>query len=108
MRTLPPIGFDKESVQGKIESVNKLIMNVTIPFKMLKERYFVSFNIGRRIREEEKVPSSGPSSRIQDSVIAFLAVSILLLILVSGTVFILYLIKSLLGIDIFSNAHIFK
>jgi hypothetical protein len=108
VRTLPPIAFDKESVQGKTEPANKLIMNVTIPFKMLKERYFVSFLIGRQIRKEDKSSSSAPGSRLQDSVIAFFAVSILLLILVSGTVFILYLIKSLLGIDIFSNAHILK
>uniref|UniRef100_UPI002628FC95 hypothetical protein n=1 Tax=Desulfoluna sp. TaxID=2045199 RepID=UPI002628FC95 len=82
----------------------ELMMRLILPFRFFGRGYFIGVLMGR---DRTDPPPHGIHS--MGGRIATMAIlALLLFIVISGIFFILYLIKSLIGIDLFSNAHLME
>ncbi|BCS95196.1 hypothetical protein DSLASN_08280 [Desulfoluna limicola] len=103
MRTIPPKPPD-DSPYPTETTRRELMFRFIIPFRLFGSAYFLGLLMGRELTEGSHLDSRGIGGRI--AAIAILAV--LLFVVISGVFFILYLIKSLLGVNLFSNAHLME
>ncbi|GEM_PF-2167919 len=103
MRTIPP--EPPEEPPGLSEPIKReLIFRVIIPFRLFGSAYFLGLLMGRELTGGSHLDSRGIGGRIAAVVI----LAVLLFVVISGVFFILYLIKSLLGVNLFSNAHLME
>lgn len=95
MRTIPP-----ESPEGppSLEEAprQELVVRWILPFRLFGSPWFMGFLLGRDPR--------GIGGRIAAAII----LAFLLIVMLAGLLFILYLIKTLVGVDLFSNAHLME
>jgi hypothetical protein len=82
----------------------QLIFRFFVPFRLLGSAYVLGLLLGR----EQAIGTHRDTQGIGGRIAAIAIVGVLLLIAISGTFFILYLIKSLLGLNLFSNAHLME
>lgn len=103
MRTIPP--KPPEEPPDLTNPVKReLMVRFIIPFRLFGSAYFLGLLMGRELTGESHQDSRGIGGRI--AAVAILAV--LLFVVISGVFFILYLIKSFLGVNLFSNAHLME
>ena len=81
--------------------------DLRLPLRLLKRRYWLRFCMAK------DTPSGGPESlpparQVFRSITAQAVILTLLFIVLGETIFILYLIKSLFGIDVFPGFHLFS
>lgn len=108
MRSLLPVKRPGESEIAGPEPGRKSIFNLTVPFKVWRRRYFISFLIGKDLGEADQEDFLSPGERAMEIVIVFSVLLIMLMVVTGGLVFIVYLIKSFLGIDVFPFSHVFR
>jgi len=106
MRTVQPAGLEKDSTPEKAKTENEFIFNLTIPLRLIKEKLFISLIIGRDLREFSRPSSVAPGYRALNLFIMYGLIVLICLAVLSGFVFLLYLIKSLLGVDVFPGSHV--
>ena len=103
MRTIPPDPHKQASTIDK-PAKQELMFRFIIPFRLFGSAYFIGLLLGREQSDGKRIDARGIGGRI--AAMAILAV--LLFIVISGVFFVLYLIKSLLGFNLFSNAHLME
>jgi len=104
MRTVPPITGKTYPNFKRGKPAREFILNFTIPFTLFKKKYFIRLLAGRDLGREAVNSASG--NRWLNTIITLLVVLVLLLTIMAGIFFLLYLAKTLLGIDIFPNSHV--
>lgn len=108
MRSLSPEKRRGEPETAGPEPGRKSIFNLTVPFKIWRGRYFISFLIGKDLGEADQEDFLSPGERAMETVIVFAVLLIMLMVVAGGLVFLVYLIKSFLGIDVFPFSHVFR
>ena len=103
MRTLPPETPHQEPPHGG-PTKRELIFRWVIPLPFFGGIYFLGFLMGRELTNNSLTSLQSIGGRIAS--LAFL--SLILIIFISGLFFILYLIKSLMGINLFSTFHLME
>ena len=103
MRTLPPSPPDREPpLQGAIK--RELLFRWIIPLPFWGSVYFLGLLMGREMPEAPH-KSLGDS---QGRLLSLVLLALLLFIFMAGIFFTLYLIKSLLGFDLFPDGHLME
>jgi len=75
-----------------------------LPLRLFGEVYFLGFLMGRDL-DHGASPEKG---RIKGHLTAAAIFLVLLCVVLSGSFFLLYLIKSLMGFDLFTHAHLME
>ena len=106
MRILAP-GYepDNES-QRRNNGAAEWILNITIPFALIKERFFMRLVVGIDPKTENGSDGTGSRTRVFNRMIILMVFGIVVVTCVAGIIFLIYLIKSLAGIDIFPKEHL--
>lgn len=103
MRTIPP-----ESPEGppSLEEAarQELVIRWILPFRLFGNPWFMGFLLGRELTGGARRDPRGIGGRIAAAII----LALLLIVMLAGLFFILYLIKTLVGVDLFSNAHLME
>ena len=86
---------------------DEVCYDLRLPLRLLKKRYWLRFCMAK------DTPFGGPGSlpsarQVVRSITTRAVILTLLFILLGETIFILYLIKSLFGIDVFPGFHLFS
>lgn len=101
MRTIPPEP-DEQAPDAPVK--RELIFRMILPLRLFGDVYFLGLLMGRDL-----APGTPPGDRsIRGRITAAAILVALLLILISGSVFLLYLVKTLSGFDLFPNAHLME
>ena len=86
---------------------DEVCFDLRLPFRLLKKRFWLSFCMAKDTPCGD--PGSLPSYRqVVRSITTRAVILTLLFILLGETIFILYLIKCLFGIDVFPGFHFFS
>ena len=101
---IPPDNSDRPTVEVPAPEEG-VCFNLRLPLRLLKKRYWLRFCITRDTH------FGGPGSLLSSrqvvlSITAQAVILTLLFILLAETIFLLYLIKSLFGIDVLPGFHL--
>ncbi|MEE8540814.1 MAG: hypothetical protein V3S66_04045 [Desulfobacterales bacterium] len=107
MRTIFPVKNNAASESKTPPPVREVVFDFRIPFRLLRERFALKFTIHRISPPAVRGYALTPSMRRMNTVITYVIISFLFLVFISGLVFLVYLIKSVLVIDIFPQSHVF-
>jgi len=108
MRTIFPVKNNSASEPNTPPPVREVVFDFIIPFRLLKERFSLTFAIDRTSLFARRGYALTPAKRRINTVFIYIIISFLLLVFLSGLVFFVYLIKSVLVIDIFPQSHVFS
>ena len=103
MRTLPPEA-DAQPPTPDEPARRELLFRMILPLRLFGEVYFLGLLMGRDLTHGTP-PEQG---RTKGQITAAAILIVLLFVVISGSFFILYLIKSLMGLDLFSHAHLME
>lgn len=103
MRTIPPEA-DRQPSGTAPPAERELIFRLILPLRLFGEVFFLGILMGR-----EPVPGASPEQgRLKGTLTAAAILILLLCVVLSGSFFLLYLIKALLGLDLFTDAHLLE
>ncbi len=109
MRTISPVKPTNKTDQDIGSKMpRELLLNIVIPLKLVKERFFFSFIIGKDLTYEDNETSASPGEHTLNLIYLTLIILSVLILLFSGIFFLFYLLKSTWGFNIFENFHLFK
>ena len=80
------------------------VIDLVLPFALFKERFCMRF----QVENESEADSIPTSIRGINRMIIVAGLVLLLVSCVAGMIFLIYLAKSLSGIDVFPNEHLLK
>ena len=103
MRTIPPDPPNKSSAPNR-PLQQELLIHWVVPLPFFGGVYFLGFIMGRKITGH----ATSSFQTIGGRVASYTLLALILFAFISGLFFILYLLKSLLGINIFSSAHLME
>ena len=107
MRAVKPVDHSDRPTGQEAPPADGVCFDLRLPLRLLKRRYWMRFCMAK------DTPSGGPGSppsarQVVRSITAQAVILTLLFVLLGETIFILYLIKSLFGIDVFPGFHLFS
>ena len=107
MRAVKPVDNSDRPTSQVPSPADEVCFDLRLPLRLFNKRYWLSFCMAK------EAPFAGskslPSARqVIRSITARAVVLTLMLIVLGETIFILYLIKSLFGIDVFPGFHLFS
>jgi nitrate reductase NapE component len=107
MRVIKQIDSGKEATDKDLEHRKLLVLN--IPFRLLREKFLFSLTVKRSIEMENGRPLFSPKRWIRGLNISIMIIifDILIVVFLAGVGFISYILKCLLGLDIFPFDHLF-
>lgn len=99
---------DSEKAGGGVGLASGIFLVIKFPVLLLRERFFFSVMVRRdlRVNSSGNHVSPGRWIRVLNNVIIVFIISIITLVFMSGVVFILYLFKNFLGLDLFPFEHL--
>ena len=103
MRTIPPDSSNKNAAPNRPPQ-QELLIHWVAPLPFFGGVYFLGFIMGKKITGH----ASSPFQTIGGRIASYALLALLLFTFISGLFFILYLLKSLLGINLFSSAHLME
>lgn len=106
MRTLSPAN-DKAMAKKKSTSTRESMLNILLPFNLLSERFVFRIDLWRESHQDEKRRRAAPWKRFVSKIFVYGLIFFAVFLFLAGIGFVLYLIKSALGIDIIPDHHIF-
>ena len=107
MRAVKPADNSDRPTAQVPASADGVCFDLRLPLRLLKKRFWLSFCMAK------DTPCGGPGSlpsyrQVVRSITIRAVIVTLLFILLGETIFILYLIKCLFGIDVFPGFHLFS
>ena len=105
MRAVKPADNSDRPTRQVPAPADEVYFDLRLPLRLLKKRYWLSFCMAK------DAPFSGPDSlplarRVVRSITTRAVILTLMIIVLGETIFLLYLIKSLFGIDLFPGFHL--
>ncbi len=100
MRTIGP--------ENNKQSLPKTIFNVIIPFRLIKQRYFLSIIIGKDFIRIDKNASLTQAEKFLNIIMLSFFIFMIIFVILAGLFFLMYLVKCAMGLDFFKNAHLFE
>ncbi|MBW2706907.1 MAG: hypothetical protein JRD84_11450 [Deltaproteobacteria bacterium] len=108
MRAVIPAGISDRPTGQVPAPADGVCFHLRLPLRLLKKRYWLRFCMAKDTQFDSP-GSPAPSSRqVVLSITTQAVILTLLFILLVETIFLLYVIKSLFGIDVFSSFHLFS
>ncbi|VFQ46489.1 hypothetical protein [Desulfoluna butyratoxydans] len=103
MRTIPPEA-DRQPPAADQPAERELIFRLILPLRLFGDVFFLGILMGR-----DPGPGVSPEQgRLKGNITAAAILILLLCVVLSGSFFLLYLIKALLGLDLFTDAHLLE
>jgi len=107
MRAVKPADNSDRPTRQVPAPADEVCFDLRLPLRLFKKRYWLSFCMAK------DAPFGGPeslpsASQVILSITTRAVILTLMLILLGETIFLLYLIKSLFGIDVFPDFHLFS
>ena len=107
MRAVIPAEKSDRRTRQVPAPAEEVCFDLRLPLGLLKKRYWLRFCMAKDTHFGG--PGSLPSARqVALSLTTKAVIVTLMLILLGETIFLLYLIKSLFGIDVFQDFHLFS
>lgn len=100
MRPVTPMADSSQALKSQPETGWAIWLHISIPMMFFKEHLRIDLSVSGRTGSGSKI--SARQRRLARAAL-FGIMGLVLVLAVSGVVFLLYLVKSALGIDIFTN-----
>jgi len=106
MRILSPGDDPEDRSRNRRVAKTEWILDIAIPLALLKEKFLLRLIVGTDTSTETGSDPAGPGIRVLNRAILLMMFGFLAVTCAAGVIFLIYLIKSLAGIDIFPYEHL--